>query len=219
MPATNAAVALHPVDSPCSTGCLEDRRITRSKRALRAALISLIEEVGFDAITVNDLCASAELNRGTFYNHFHDKEDLLTTLENEVMADVALIQQEMKLLNVKDVLAYAVKKRPLPVLVQLFDYLRLQGDFLHAVLGPGGDAGFSARLRDSVCTYLIQSVLHARYRNSEDPFVGYYVSFYASAYLGVITRWIETGMKEDSNTMALIAVRLLFIKPGEPIKM
>ena len=48
--------------------CCEDRRITRSKRALRDALIELMEERGFDGFTVNDLCVRADLNRGTFYN-------------------------------------------------------------------------------------------------------------------------------------------------------
>ena len=87
------------------------------------------------------------------------------------------------------------------------------------MLGPGGDAAFGPRLRDSVCTHLIQSVLHEQYRNDPSPFVSYYLAFYASAYLGVITHWIETGMKESSEEMALIAMRLLFIKPGEPIRM
>ena len=35
-----------------------------------------MEERGFDGITVNDLCVQADLNRGTFYNHFRDKDDL-----------------------------------------------------------------------------------------------------------------------------------------------
>ncbi len=35
----------------------------------------------------------------------------------------------------------------------------------------------------------------------------------------VICRWIETGMEESSEEMARIAVRLLFIKPGESIKL
>ena len=98
-------------------------------------------------------------------------------------------------------------------------YLREQGAFLHAVLGSGGDVGFGPRLRDSLCTNLVQSVLHERYRNDPEPFVGYYVAFFASAYLGVITRWIETGMRESSEEMALIAMRLFFIKPGESIKL
>ncbi len=197
----------------------QDRRIVKSKKALRSALISLMETKGFEAITVNDLCSAAELNRGTFYNHFSDKEDLLATLEDEVMDDISRIQSEMGTLAVRDVMAYCVAKKPLPFLITLFDYLREQGDFFHAVLGPGGDSRFGSRLRDSVCTNLIQGVLHEKYRNDPDPFVGYYLSFYASAYLGVITRWIETGMKEDSEQMARIAMRLLFIKPGEPIRL
>lgn len=196
-----------------------DRRIVRSKRALRSALISLMESKGFEAITVNDLCGAADLNRGTFYNHFSDKEHLLLSFEDEIMNDILRIQNEMSVLSVKDVMAYCVSKKPLPFLVSLFDYLRGQGDFLHAVLGPGGDPGFGPRLRDSFCTTLIQGVLHEKYRNDPDPFVSYYISFYASAYLGVITHWVETGMKEDSKTMALIAMRLLFIKPGEPIRL
>lgn len=196
-----------------------DRRITKSKRALRSALIDLMEERGFDAVSVNDLCARADLNRGTFYNHFRDKEDLLSTLEDEVMADLDCFQAQMQDLTVGELLGYRTRKKPLPLLVDLFDYLREQGDFLHAVLGPGGDASFGPRLRDAVCTNLVQSVLHERYRNDPTPFVGYYVAFYASAYLGVIQRWIETDMRESSEEMALVAMRLFFIKPGESIKL
>lgn len=194
-----------------------DRRIARTKRALRSALIELMEERGLDGVSVNDLCARADLNRGTFYNHFHDKEDLLTYLEDEVIVELESIQEEMKGLTVLDLMRYRARKKPLPFLVNLFDYLREQGDFLHAVTGKGGDIRFAPRLRDSVCANLIQTILHERYRNNPSPFVQYYVAFYASAYLGVIQHWIETGMKESSEEMALIAMRLFFIKPGESI--
>lgn len=194
-----------------------DRRIARTKRALRSALIELMEERCLDGVSVNDLCARADLNRGTFYNHFHDKEDLLTYLEDEVIVELESIQEEMKGLTVLDLMRYRARKKPLPFLVNLFDYLREQGDFLHAVTGKGGDIRFAPRLRDSVCANLIQTILHERYRNNPSPFVQYYVAFYASAYLGVIQHWIETGMKESSEEMALIAMRLFFIKPGESI--
>ena len=194
-----------------------DRRITRSRRALRAALISLMEERGLDGFTVNDLCERADLNRGTFYNHFHDKDDLLLTLEDEIMNELARIQESMSKLSMVDLVRYRAKKKPLPFLVELFDYLKTQGDFLHAVLGPRGDVRFGPRLRDAVCANLIQSILHKRYRENPTPFVQYYVAFFASAYLGVIQRWIETGMNESPQEMALIAMRLLFIKPGESI--
>lgn len=197
----------------------EDRRIVRTKKALRRALIELMEECGFDGFTVNDLCIRADINRGTFYNHYHDKDALLAAFENEFFQDMEHFQEEMGNLSMAAVIKVGVTRKPLPLLVELFDYLREQGDFLHAVLDAGGDASFGPRLRDSVCTNLVQCILHERYRNSDDPFVGYYVSFFASAYLGVITRWIETGMKESSEEMARVCMRLLFIKPGESIKL
>lgn len=199
--------------------CCEDRRISRSKKALRDALIALMDARGLDDITVNDLCTRADLNRGTFYNHFHDKEHLLATFEDEVMCDLEHIQAQMQDMTVRKLLTYRARRKPLPFLVELFDYLREQGAFLHAVLGPGGDVRFAPRLRDSICTNLIQSILHERYRSNPSPFVGYYVAFYASAYLGVIQRWIDTGMQEGSEEMALVAMKLFFIKPGDTIKL
>lgn len=197
----------------------QDRRITRSKRALRAALIELMEERGFDGFSVNDLCERADLNRGTFYNHFHDKEALLATLEDEVMCHLECFQAQMQNLTVRELLGYRARKKPLPLLVELFDYLREQSDFLHAVLGPGGDVRFGPRLREAVCENLVQNILHEKYRDNPTVFVEYYVAFYAAAYLGIIAHWIERGCPESSETMARIATRLLFIKPGESIEL
>ena len=117
------------------TAAPQDRRILRSKRALRDALIELMEERSFDGFSVNDLCERADLNRGTFYNHFRDKDDLLAQLEAEVMEDLERFQVQMRNLTVHELLGYRARKKPLPLLVGLFDYLREQGDFLHAVLG------------------------------------------------------------------------------------
>ena len=146
-----SALEMLPAESLAPPAPGEDRRITRSKRALRGALIALIEERGLDAITVNDLCERADLNRGTFYNHFHDKENLLTALENEVLAEVALLQARMQSVTLGDMLAFRVAGRPVPVLVDLFEYLRGESDFLRAVLGSGGDVRFGPRLREAVC--------------------------------------------------------------------
>lgn len=218
-PATDASPAAACPPAKPAALAVEDRRITRSKRALRDALVELIEERGLTNFSASDLCARADLNRGTLYNNFGDMEGLLAALENDIMDDLENLQSCMQQLSLKDVLRYRVNKKPMPFLVKLFDYLREQGDFLHAIMGPKGDPSFGPRVRDAVCTEIIQTILHERYRNDPSPFVQYYVAFYASAYLGVITHWIETGMKESSQEMALVAMRLFFIKPGDPIRL
>jgi AcrR family transcriptional regulator len=54
-----------------------DRRVSRTKRLLREALMSLVLEKGFEAVTVEDITERADLGRTTFYLHYKDKEELL----------------------------------------------------------------------------------------------------------------------------------------------
>lgn len=221
-PATQEASCACAAPDPSArarTGCAApcDPRIARSKAALREALIELMEERGFDGFTVNDLCQRAGLNRGTFYNHFKDKDSLLQAFEDEVLAELDDFSRKMSELSIVELMHYRMLKKPLPVLVELFDYVRQEGEFFHAVLGPGGDVRFGPRLREAVCSKLIMSLLHDRYREDPTPFVNYYIAYFAGAYVSVIVRWIETGMQETSEEMAVIAVRLFFIKPGESI--
>lgn len=54
-----------------------DRRTRRTRQRLRDALIDLIIERGYAAVTVQDILDRADVGRSTFYNHFYDKEDLL----------------------------------------------------------------------------------------------------------------------------------------------
>lgn len=54
-----------------------DPRVVRSQERLRAALLSLTLERGWDDVSVQDVCARAGVGRSTFYVHFADREDLL----------------------------------------------------------------------------------------------------------------------------------------------
>jgi AcrR family transcriptional regulator len=58
---------------------MPDRRIRRTHRLLHEALIALIRQRGWDAITVQDVCERADVGRSTFYVHFADKEELLVS--------------------------------------------------------------------------------------------------------------------------------------------
>jgi AcrR family transcriptional regulator len=56
-----------------------DRRIQRTQQVLRTALFSLIQEKGFEALSVQDIIDRANVGRATFYAHFENKEDLLAS--------------------------------------------------------------------------------------------------------------------------------------------
>ncbi len=54
-----------------------DPRVQRSVRALGTALVELLHERDFDAITVQDVLDRAGVGRATFYAHYRNKEDVL----------------------------------------------------------------------------------------------------------------------------------------------
>ena len=57
-----------------------DRRVSRTRKALKEALTDLILEKGYEAVTVQDVIDRADVGRSTFYAHFIDKDDLLMAI-------------------------------------------------------------------------------------------------------------------------------------------
>lgn len=64
-----------------------DRRVKRTRKTLQEALIALILEKGYEAITVQDVIDRADVGRSTFYAHFVDKEALLLSQFEYLQAD------------------------------------------------------------------------------------------------------------------------------------
>lgn len=61
----------------------------RTQRVLRDSLVTLILERGWDAVTVRDVCAHADVGRSTFYLHYADKESLLLSGFDDLHAEMA----------------------------------------------------------------------------------------------------------------------------------
>ena len=53
-----------------------DRRVMRTRELLQNALIELIGEKGYDAITIQDIVDRANIGRTTFYLHYNSKDEL-----------------------------------------------------------------------------------------------------------------------------------------------
>jgi AcrR family transcriptional regulator len=216
-PAANAAATL--VSAPLAPLAHPDRRITRSKRLLREAYTALACERGLDGFSVSDVTDRADLNRGTFYAHYQDLPDLLHSIENDIIAQLMPFETMIKQVTLPELIAAVTTGRPPAVAVQLFDVLRQGGALLAVLLSPTGDPSFQARLRDLVCAQVVRAVLHKKYREQPTALVEYYVAYYAAANLGLIQRWLDRGMPEPSEQMARIMLAIMFMRPGDPIRL
>lgn len=63
-----------------------DRRTRYTRQLIRDTLLELMQEKGFQRATVTELCKRAELNRGTFYLHYLDLNDVLDDILTELMS-------------------------------------------------------------------------------------------------------------------------------------
>ncbi|GAB2742995.1 TetR/AcrR family transcriptional regulator [Salinifilum aidingensis] len=66
----------------------EDRRTRRTKRALHDALVSLVLERGFTALSVEDIAERADVARATFYTHVQGKEDLFARVTADLLTEL-----------------------------------------------------------------------------------------------------------------------------------
>jgi len=72
----------------------KDRRVQRTEQLLEAALLSLIKEKEFDAISVQEIIDRANVGRATFYSHYDNKEDLLESGFDGLLATLRERQRE-----------------------------------------------------------------------------------------------------------------------------
>jgi AcrR family transcriptional regulator len=71
-----------------------DRRVQRTEQLLREALFALVQEKGFEPLSVQDIIDRANVGRATFYAHFDNKEDLLVSGFDDLRAALRRRQRE-----------------------------------------------------------------------------------------------------------------------------
>lgn len=65
-----------------------DKRIIKTKKNLYEGLLEVMKEKEFEDIKVSDICDKAMTNRSTFYDHFSDKYELLTSLIEDLKKEL-----------------------------------------------------------------------------------------------------------------------------------
>src|SRR5579859_4237961 len=97
----------------------QDRRSQRTRHLVHSALMELMLEKRYEAITVRDMLDRAGIGSSTFYTHYFDKEDVYTDLIEQ------LLQQLLHSLSEK-----AAEQEILPSLA-LFEHIEEHSQHAH----------------------------------------------------------------------------------------
>lgn len=68
-----------------------DRRTRYTQNTIRDSLLSLMQKKPFNKITVTEICKLSEINRGTFYLHYYDLDDVLDDIIEKMVQNTTQV--------------------------------------------------------------------------------------------------------------------------------
>jgi AcrR family transcriptional regulator len=120
----------------------ENVRVRRTRKLLRDALIELIEERGFDRLTVGEITERAMVSRAAFYRNYRDKFHLVEQIFDDAMAEL--------LGTVSDEGAEGATRPAAERWVAFFEHIDQYHRFYGALLGRRGSPWFASKMRASL---------------------------------------------------------------------
>jgi AcrR family transcriptional regulator len=177
-----------------------DRRSVRTRRLLGEALIALLLEKRYDDITVQDILERANIGRSTFYEHYWDKEDLLTS-EIERVIDVLDQRLATPSQHAADFLPSLALFQHVQEQQRLFQAL-LRGQGIRQALKRGqGLHVVTQAFQDLLCTRVEQRLREQRMMDMPDKLFVVLASYIAGAFMTLMQWWLETDLAWSPERM------------------
>jgi len=164
-----------------------DRRIQRTRELLQQAMIELVVEKGYEAISIQDVTDRANVARTTFYLHYADKDELLFGSVRNMIEELLASMQP--------------GREGLPT---SFEHIAQHAAFYRAILGEQGSPAFVSRLNDFVASVVRERMLNQMTVPGKDPRLplDFMTHYLVGAYVGVATWWLNNGMPCSPQEMA-----------------
>ena len=177
-----------------------DLRVRRTHVLLKKALLELCEEKGFKATTVGEIAERAMVNRVTFYRHYRDKYELARAVFDDAIEDMDREMGPTRHTYTQ------LKERelagpPLPF-THFFEHIAANSRLYTVMMGSDGDPWFVTHMREHLGAMAENRILareKLRLASPKDLPAGMprkvAVSIIAATVVGIISWWLEEGMK------------------------
>ncbi|WP_145146197.1 TetR/AcrR family transcriptional regulator [Paenibacillus xylanexedens] len=186
-----------------------DRRIKKSKAALKDALIHLMQKHPFKEISITDIVQRADLNRGTFYRHYQYKEDLFNEIINDVIQD--LVTSFRKPYQDKE--EFEVNLMPSSA-ITIFEHVHQHAQFYTLVVKSEASSNFQRMICDVLRDLALQDLNHIF-----PPHINHEIlaSYQSHAIFGMIMEWIRQEFRHSPAYMAGELFKIIHYKPDNVV--
>lgn len=161
-----------------------DRRVQKTERHLHEALSTLIHEKSYDAIAVKEILARADVGRSTFYTHYRDKDDLLTSGIHDMIRSGEAVSRSRAAAHADDVFWFS-----LPVFAHVDGHRRMS----EGRMGVKGRAIIHGRL-EQIVAGLVADKLNRDGGLPNSPLPPDLLARHiAATFVLVLNWWVESG--------------------------
>ncbi|WP_027943578.1 TetR/AcrR family transcriptional regulator [Amycolatopsis taiwanensis] len=164
----------------------ENVRVRRTRKLLREALVDLVEEHGFDRVTVGQITERALVSRAAFYRNYRDKYHLVEQIFDEAIAALVGTVPDARL--------------PQERLAGFFEHIADYDRLYRALLGKKGSPWFAARMRASLSELSTQHL--------DVPADDLVPTVLGAMLVETITWWLDHGRPVPPREIAVQASRL-----------
>ncbi|MFT4145567.1 MAG: TetR-like C-terminal domain-containing protein [Mobilitalea sp.] len=174
-----------------------DGRVRYTKMVIRNSFVSLLKQKPISKITIKEICEGADINRATFYAHYTDQYDLLKQIENEILNDIN------RYLNNFD---YNNKASThIEMIDNIIIYIAENAELFDLFLNSKGDIEFQQELINIIGNQHFSTLPGTKILSKED--MDFVFCFLASGAVGVIKKWLESGMKKSTKDLAELILK------------
>ena len=175
------------------------RRRLRTKKQLEQAAKECLLENGYDALTIQDIVDRADLGRGTFYLHFHDKEEIVW----------AIFQGDLQQISDLDQQKSADQPGQASLLTSFRNFFRHAAEHrsLYTImLGSQGSTALTARVQNWLAASFEDELASQISTNSSSPLPPPILSqMLTGAFTRLILWWLEVPNPYTPDAMAQMA--------------
>lgn len=181
-----------------------EERTTTTDYKLKQAFIELYKTKPVDCISVKEITTLAGLNRGTFYIYYQNVHDLLNEIEYELISDMKKLTESLPYKIITNDPDSTAK-----LIAPLFAYIKEKQPYFTALLGEYSLPSFRSNFISLMKTNISKKfkIEGKNFGTTED----YILEYFASANIGIITYWIESGMKISSQEILTLLGKLLCV--------
>ena len=172
-----------------------DRRIVRTKRAIRQAFLHLLTEIPFEDITVSALSDQAGINRKTFYLHYPSTRELYDEIRREEFLRISRLPCWKKL-GTNDV-------DPYEVFLSMNRLIEEDSALYRAIFSPVSATTTLQKIKEAILDSEEFQVLR---RTRVD--LDYYMDYTISGLFALYLRWLGDPNRISIEELARIATEL-----------